>query len=256
MTLVKSFNVEKLSVKAFDTRKAMGKCAVEDAVKIIRELLKEKKELNFIFAAAPSQNELLESLSLYKDIEWERINAFHMDEYAFLDYNAPQRFGNFLKEKIFSKVNFKSVNYIDGNSMDLEKECKRYGKLLEDNIPDIVFMGIGENGHIAFNDPSVASFKDKYLVKVVELDAKCRNQQVNDKCFSTIDDVPKHALTLTIPILTSAKYIYCVVPGDTKSEAVKNTLEGEINENCPASILRTHDNAVLYIDENSGKFVL
>ena len=256
MTSIKNFNVDKLSVKVFDNRDAMGEYAAEDAIKVIRELLKTKKELNFIFAAAPSQNEFLKSLASYKDIEWDRINAYHMDEYVGLSYGAPQRFGNFLKENIFNKLNFKSLNYIDGNSTDLDEECKRYGKLLSDNTPDIVFMGIGENGHIAFNDPAVAEFNDKYVVKVVELDEKCRNQQVNDKCFSVIDDVPKHALTVTIPMLISAKYICCVVPGDTKADAVGNTLKGEISENCPASILRTIDNAVLYLDENSAKYVL
>ncbi|NSW89216.1 MAG: glucosamine-6-phosphate deaminase [Firmicutes bacterium] len=256
MSKIKEMKVDSLIVKVFDSRQALGEEAAKEAAVKIRELLQEKQEINIIFAAAPSQNEFLASLVKEKDIDWSRINAFHMDEYVGISKDAPQAFGNFLKERIFGKVSFKSVNYIDLSAEDTEKECERYSTLLKQYPTDIVCMGIGENGHIAFNDPPVADFNDKKLVKVVELEEKCRQQQVNDGCFKTLDDVPKYAITLTIPALMAGKYIFCMVPGNTKTEAVTNTIKGRISEECPASILRKHDNAILYIDKDSGRNVL
>ncbi|HHY25021.1 MAG TPA: glucosamine-6-phosphate deaminase [Clostridiaceae bacterium] len=256
MSKIKEIKADNLTVKMFDSRQAMGENAAKEAASKIKELLAQKPEINMIFAAAPSQNEFLDSLIGDKGIEWDRINAFHMDEYIGISKDAPQAFGNFLKDKIFGKVNFKSVNYIDVSAKDAEKECERYSKLLKKYPADIICLGIGENGHIAFNDPPVADFNDKKLVKVVELDEKCRQQQVNDGCFKTLDDVPKYALTLTIPALIAGKYLFCIVPGSTKTEAVTNTINGEISEACPASILRTHKNAILYVDKDSGKDIL
>lgn len=252
MKTIKEMTADKLKVKVYEDRKDMGKASAGEMSAVLKMLLKEKDEVNVIFAAAPSQNEFLEALVHTKGIDWNRVNAFHMDEYLGLDEMAPQRFGNFLKEKIFGKVPFKTVNYIDGNADDPKREGLRYAGLLRRYPVDIVCMGIGENGHIAFNDPHVARFDDDVLVKVVELDWKSRNQQVNDGCFSRINDVPTHALTLTIPALISAKYVFCVVPDTTKAKAIQRTITREIDETCPASILRTHDRAVLYIDRNSA----
>ena len=208
-----------------------------------------------IFAAAPSQNEVLASLALDCEIPWNRVNAFHMDEYIGLSADAPQGFGNFLKEHIFGLAPFKSVNYIDISAKDPDKECERYAALLAEYPTDIVVMGIGENGHIAFNDPPVADFKDPKAVKPVLLDEICRNQQVNDGCFATIDDVPKYAITLTVPTLFAGDYLFCIVPAATKANAVKATLCGEIGEACPATILRRHKNAILYLDGDSSALV-
>nr|WP_243641311.1 glucosamine-6-phosphate deaminase [Xylanivirga thermophila] len=256
MSTIKEFKADKLHVKVYGDREGMGRGAANDAACVIKKLLNEKDDVNIIFAAAPSQNEFLEALMLDNDIEWGRINAFHMDEYIGLPADAPQGFGNFLKERIFDRVPFKSITYLNGNATDIEEECIRYTKLLKDNPVDIVCMGIGENGHIAFNDPHVAFFNDDKWVKVVDLDLKCRNQQVHDGCFANLDAVPTHALTLTIPALLSAEHIFCVVPAITKAEAVKNTVNGPITEQCPASILRNHENAVLYVDKDSGKYIL
>ena len=252
---MKQFKVDKLTVKSFETRQEMGDASALDIKNKFCELLSKKDEINVIFAAAPSQNDVLKSLVLDKDIEWNRINAFHMDEYIGLDKNAPQGFGNFLKEHIFGLVPFKSVNYIDCTAENPEKEAERYSKILMDNPTDVVIMGIGENGHIAFNDPPVADFADKVLVKPVKLDEICRNQQVNDGCFKTIDEVPTHALTLTVPALVRAPYLFCIVPAPTKANAVKETLTGSIDEHCPASILRIQENAVLYLDKDSSSLI-
>lgn len=252
---MKTLKVDKLNVKIFENRTLMGECAAKDIKEKIAELLSVKKEINMIFAAAPSQNDVLKSLVEDKSIEWNRVNAYHMDEYIGLDKNAPQGFGNFLKEHIFGLVPFKSVNYIDISATDPEKEAERYAQLLAKNPTDIVVLGIGENGHIAFNDPPVADFKDSKLVKPVKLDEICRNQQVNDGCFKSIDEVPTHAMTLTVPALVKAPYLFCIVPAPTKAKAVKETLTGNIDEHCPASILRLQDNAILYLDNESSKLL-
>jgi glucosamine-6-phosphate deaminase len=207
-----------------------------------------------IFAAAPSQNEFLAALVADKEIDFSRINAFHMDEYVGLSPDAPQGFGNFLRAAIFGKVPFKSVNYISPAG-DPEATCAAYAELLEKNPVDIVCMGIGENGHIAFNDPHVAFFNDEKAVKVVELDLKCRNQQVNDGCFESIDKVPTHALSITVPRLVSAPALFCIVPAKTKAWAVRETLNGSIDEHCPASILRIRDGATLYLDPDSASLL-
>jgi len=256
MNELKEFKAGELTVKIYETRAIMGREAANEAAALIKKLLEEKAEVNIVFAAAPSQNEFLASLSTAEGIDWGRINAFHMDEYIGLHKDAPQGFGNFLRDRIFGKLPFKSINYLNGNAENAEEECKRYSGLLKAFPTDIVSMGIGENGHIAFNDPHVADFEDKEMVKVVELDERCRNQQVNDGCFKTINEVPTHALTLTIPALLAGKYIFCVVPGSTKTEAVTNTVKGEITTACPASILKKHSNAVLYVDRDSGRNIL
>lgn len=246
---------DKLEVKVFETRDEMGKVAAEDIAAAIKEMLAEKDEINMIFAAAPSQNDMLLHLCAKTDIEWERINAFHMDEYIGLDPDAPQCFSNFLKRGIFDLKPFKSVNLINAGATDAQAEADRYTKLLKDHPVDIVCMGIGENGHIAFNDPHVADFNDKETVKIVGLDEVCRQQQVNDGCFAKLSDVPKQALTLTIPTLVSSKYNFCVVPAPTKANAVKNTVLGEIGEWCPATVLRNKENAILYCDADSSALI-
>lgn len=249
---MKEFKKDLLVVKQYDNRTFMGEGAAKDISAKIKELLEKKQELNIIFAAAPSQNDVLLSLINDKTINWTRINAYHMDEYVGLSKNAPQGFGNFLKEHIFSLVPFKSVNYINCEATDVEAECERYSKLLKENPTDIVIMGIGENGHIAFNDPPVADFNDSKMVKKVKLDEICRQQQVNDGCFSDISLVPTHAITLTVPTLVSAPYLFCIVPAKTKANAVKETLTGTIDEHCPATILRKQENAILYLDNESS----
>ena len=249
--------LEKTSFKvnAYKTRKEMGLAAAEECKAKIIELLSKKDEINMIFAAAPSQNEFLESLLNCKEIDFTRINAFHMDEYIGLPEGAPQGFGQFLKDRLFGKAPFKSVNYLNGIAEDPEKECERYSQLLKENPTDIVCLGIGENGHIAFNDPHVAFFDDPKMVKIVELDNVCRQQQVNDGCFNHIDEVPTHALTLTVPTLKNVDCHICIVPAPTKAQAVKNTVYGEITEKCPASILRLSKDVNIYLDADSSSLL-
>ncbi len=239
-----TFKKDLLTVNIYNTRAEMGLAAAENIAACMKKLLLEKESINMCFAAAPSQNDVLESL-LSMPLEWNRVNAFHMDEYVGLKKEDQQSFGYYLDEHIFKKVPFKSVYYVADYGLD-------YAKCLEENPFDIMCLGIGENGHIAFNDPGVADFNDPLRIKLAKLDDVCRMQQVHDGCFPTFDDVPEYAYTLTVPQMVSAKYMFCVVPAATKAEAVYNTLNLEITDRCPATILRTHENAVLYCDANSA----
>ena len=233
-TETKVFQQNQLTVKIYPTVQQMGKAAAQEVADRICNLLEGKAEINMIFAAAPSQEEFLHHLISDQRINWNRINAFHMDEYIGLLPDAPQSFGNFLRIRIFDKVPFKNVYYLNGHATDLEEECTRYTSLLSQFPTDIVCLGIGENGHIAFNDPDVANFNDPKLIKIVKLDHVCRQQQVNEKCFETLEQVPTEALTLTIPALLKAKWTCydagvhsaCIVrwPGVVKPGSVSDAL--------------------------------
>lgn len=249
---MKSFKTDLLNVQIHDTRAEMGVAAAADIKACLCTLLQSREYVNVIFAAAPSQNEVLAALAADKEIPWERVRAFHMDEYIGLAAGAPQAFGNFLREHIFGLVDMASVHYIDATAPDAEAECARYADILRQYPVDVVVMGIGENGHIAFNDPPVADFADPRTVKPVALDEICRNQQVHDGCFASLDDVPKTAITLTVPALLAGKHLFCIVPAATKAEAVRATLQSEIGEHCPATALRRHASAVLYLDGDSS----
>jgi glucosamine-6-phosphate deaminase len=251
----RSFVVEKLKVNIFPDRIAMGQAAGQAVAKKMKEMLKGKEHLFMVFAAAPSQNEFLGELSRVRGLDWKRVSAFHLDEYVGLSEAAPQNFGRFLRERLFDKVSPGKIHYLNGMAQDPEGECERYAALFKDHSFDIACIGIGENGHLAFNDPPVADFKDPKSVKVVEMDLTSRQQQVNDGCFGILEEVPKKAMTLTLPTIYSAKFIYCMVPGPTKADAVKKTLEGPITTDCPASILRRHEQATLYIDEDSARTI-
>ncbi len=244
-----------LEARVYNDRESMGSAAVSAVIETIENELAKKESINMLFAAAPSQNELLEGLRNSTRISWERITAFHMDEYIGLEKSAPQRFGNFLERALFAHVPLKKVFYIDGSADDLDAECRRYSDLLRKYPLDIALQGIGENGHIAFNDPPVADFNDPLTVKMVSLDEVCRQQQVNDGCFASIQEVPKRAITITIPELIKPEHIFCSVPGAQKAAAVKSSLWGEITESTPASILRK-TKTKLFLDKESGSFLL
>lgn len=250
--MIRSLKADLMQVNIYENRNEMGNAAARDISAAIREVLSRKDVCNMIFAAAPSQNEVLAAVASDASIDFSRVNAFHMDEYIGLPGDAPQGFGNFLRRAIFERAPFRSIHYINGNAEDIEAECARYTKLLQDNPTDIVVLGIGENGHIAFNDPPVADFADPKWIKSVPLDPVCRQQQVNDGCFSTIDQVPTHALTLTVPTLMAGKKLFCVVPAKTKAKAVADTVIGQIGHHCPASAMRKHSAVVLYLDPDSA----
>jgi glucosamine-6-phosphate deaminase len=265
----KIFQADKLAVEIYSTRQAMGAAAAAEVADKLRELLKTQNSVRMIFAAAPSQNEFLDSLCQANGIDWSRVVAFHMDDYLGLPDNAAQRFSSYLKEHLFDRVRPGRVHYLIAPASPLtqkvplatlseavEAACRNYSQLLGEALIDIICMGIGENGHIAFNDPPVADFKDPKLVKLVALEERCRLQQVHDGCFATLVDVPTHALTLTIPNFTAAKWLYCMVPGPTKREAAHRTIQEKMSPNCPATILRDHNQARLYLDLDSAADLL
>ena len=250
---ITQFFVNQLNVRIYPTRNHMGKaCALESGQRL-RQLLAEKEEVNIIFASAPSQLEALDGLRDEQGIAWDRVNAFHMDEYVGLPADAPQSFGNYIKAHFFSKVVFRNVFYMNGNASDLEMECERYASLMRKHPVDISFVGIGENGHLAFNDPYIADFDDPLLVKInPDMDPVCRQQQVTDGWFTDLSLVPHQAITITLPGLMNARYIYALVPGPTKQKIVRQCLEEPISTACPGSILRRHPAAQLYLDNNSA----
>lgn len=253
--MIKEFCVDEMKVKVFASRQEMGACAGGEIAAYMLELLREKEFINVMFAAAPSQNETLEALCRY-EIPWNRVNAFHMDEYVGLDEGHPAGFRNYLKRAIFDKYEFCSVNLIDGNAADIEAAMKQYDDLLKAHQLDVCILGIGENGHIAFNDPEVADFNDSMGVKKVKLDEKCRQQQVHDGCFRDISEVPAYAVTVTIPALCAATKMFCSVPAATKAEAVRSLIQGPVGEICPATVMRTHKGAYLYLDFDAAEYIL
>lgn len=249
---IRNFN---LSTKIYETREEMGFAAADAAAQAVAELLEKQDEVRMIFAAAPSQNEFLKHFMSDSRVDFTHIVAFHMDEYVGLAADAPQGFGNFLRDRLFGLVPFKKVNYINGNAEDMEAECKRYTDLLNEAPIDIVCMGIGENGHIAFNDPHVADIQDPVDVKLVNLDDVCRMQQVHDGCFTSIDEVPKMAVTLTVPRLVQAGKHFCIVPAATKSKAVRESIYGKLDASCPATVLRICPDAQMFLDKDSASLL-
>ena len=203
-----------------------------------------------ILAAAPSQSEMLAALACEPGIDWHRVTAFHMDEYIDLPEHAPQRFGTWIKQAFFDHVPLAKIHLIKPGT-DPEAACLSYALRLAEAPIDLVLLGIGTNGHLAFNDPP-ADLNDPLAVKLVELDHMCREQQVLDGCFATLDDVPRRAITLTIPTLLSGRELFCCVPGRHKSAAVKAMLESPISGACPATALRTHPRCTVYLDPESS----
>ena len=238
------------NIYAFSSRDEMGKEAAKAVEKRIVELQKTQPLVRMIFAAAPSQNEMLAHLLKSETINWEKVVAFNMDEYVGLAQDSSESFANYLKTHIFNHIKCKEVNLINGEASP-EEEIKKHAGLLSEAPIDIVCLGIGENGHIAFNDPPVADFNDPEVVKIVELEEACRIQQVNDKCFENLDLVPKRAFTITIPVIMNATSLFCVAPGETKREAVGKTFSSPIDVACPSTILRTHNDCTFFFDNES-----
>ena len=251
----KQFKVDRLQVEVYPDREQLGIAAGRAAAQRMRNLLRQKGYIRVVFASAPSQNEFLAELATAPKLDWTRVTAFHMDEYIGLGSDAPQSFAYYLQEHLYGRVTPGTVHLLDGLATDREAECERYAELLHENRIDIVCAGIGENGHLAFNDPPFADSRDPRTVKVVELASKSREQQVHDGCFPELSAVPTHALTLTIPALMAARHIYCMVPGPMKAQAVLDTLLGPISDLCPATALRRHAAATLYLDKDSAHLV-
>lgn len=239
-----------MEVRVAKTAIELGAMAAVDIAHALRALLEKQSRVRMIFAAAPSQSAMLASLVREPDIDWSRVVAFHMDEYLELPESAPQRFGTWLMREFFSHVPLGEVHLIARGEAP-ETTCRTYASLLLQGPIDLVLLGIGTNGHIAFNDPP-ADLNDPETVRIVALDDMCRQQQVFDGCFATIDDVPRHAITLTVPTLLSGAALFCCVPGAHKSQAVRDMLEAPVSGACPATALRTHPRCTVYVDCDSS----
>ncbi|HLZ09923.1 MAG TPA: glucosamine-6-phosphate deaminase [Chloroflexota bacterium] len=246
---------ENLLVEIHPDRRALGRAAGRAAARRMRQELAGHDRIAVMFAAAPSQNEFLATLGAESDLDWSRVIAFHMDEYIGLPAGALQSFGHYLRSRLFDRVKPGVIHFLDGNATDPEAEARRYADLLKAQPLDLAFVGIGENGHLAFNDPPIADFADPLAVKIVEMDDISRLQQVHDGAFARVDEMPRRALTVTIPPLVGARMVSATVPGPTKITAIRDTLRGPIASTCPASILRRHRNAVLYLDRDSAALI-
>ena len=232
-------------------RRSLGEAAGAAIADVMRECIASRGYVRILFGSAPSQDETLDSLARAPGLDWSAVTAFHLDEYVGADAASPHSFRRYLESRLFSQVRPAVFHAIQGEAADSQAECERYARLLDKAPPDIALLGIGENGHLAFNDPP-CDFHDPARVKVVQLAESCRAQQVHDGAFATLADVPRSAITLTIPALLEAPSIFVIVPGLSKAAAVRCALEDPISPNCPASILRTHGRVEMFLDRESS----
>lgn len=247
-----SVTVDKLQVSVYETPQLLGIAAADFVEDKLKEAIATKGFAHLILATGASQFSFLEALKT-RTIDWQKITVFHLDEYKGISASHPASFRKYLKDRILDAVSPKKIYFLNGDADNLEQEMQRYASALAQHDIDIACIGIGENGHIAFNDPPVADFHDSKWVKIVDLDDACRKQQLGEGWFPTLDDVPKQALTLTIPAIMRCKAISCVVPDARKAKAVHDTLRNEIDTACPATILRTHPETRLFLDRPSAQ---
>jgi len=246
---MRSFQVETARVEIYPDAVSMGKAAAHAAAEAIKEIGKRQETINVIFATGASQLATLDALTKMDNLPWTRVRGFHMDEYIGLPIDHPASFRGYLREKLTEKVSLKEFNEVDGTAPDAETFCRDYAAKFRVAEPQLCLMGIGENGHLAFNDPGVADFNDPLDVKIVHLDRVCREQQAAEGWFASADEVPESAITITIPALLRVPRLIVSVPGSRKAAIVRRSLTESISTDCPATILRIHPNATIYLDE-------
>jgi len=246
------FTVGTATVEVYPTKAAGGAAAAGQAAGIMRAALAQKGRARIIIGTGNSQDEMIRALVVEPDLDWKRITVFHMDEYIGLPMTHPASFRGWLKRFVADVVHPGAVYYLNGEAPDLPAECRRYAELLDEAEIDICFIGFGENGHIAFNDPHVADFDAPRPIKAVEMDERCRMQQVGEGHFGTLADVPRRALSLSCPRLVSAENLICVVPEARKAEAVARAVTGPLSTECPATLVFTHPHCTVYLDRDSA----
>lgn len=256
---MKEWRVEELTVRVYETVDALASGAARDAAALLRAAIEQRGHANLMLATGTSQLTFLARLidddrgaEPRARIDWSRVTGFHMDEYVGLPATHPASFQRYMRERVAAQLPFGAFHYVDGSASDPEVEAARYADLLQTHPVDVCCLGIGENGHLAFNDPPVADFDDPLTVKVVALDDRCKRQQVGEGHFATLGDVPPRAITVTVPGLLRAGHALAIVPEARKAEPVRAALEGPISTACPASILRRQAHAILYLDSDSG----
>lgn len=246
------FRCENLKVEVYLSREEAANAAAEAAAREVRRLGEEQGTIAVIFATGASQLLTLRALTAISDLPWNRIEGFHMDEYVGISPEHRASFRRYMRTELTEKVTMLHFHEINGNASSAEWECQQYGNALRLARPTLCLLGIGENGHLAFNDPGVADFEDPLDMKVVDLDGECKQQQVAEGWFANAGEVPVQALTLTIPALLRVPKLIVSVPGSRKASIVKRTLSEAISTNCPATILRTHPDATVYLDRESA----
>ncbi len=249
---MKTLQVDSLQVRIHPTQSEMATDVAREAKQILVDALEHQPTASVIFAAANSQIQSLHALVQLGDIDWSRVVMFHMDEYLGIDAQHRASFRRFLRERVEERLKPRAFHYIEGEAMEPVTECERYTSLLRAQPIDLCLLGIGENGHLAFNDPPVANFTDPHAVKLVKLDEACRQQQVGEGHFPNLAVVPQYAFTLSIPALCAAKRMLCIVPERRKAAAVKAALRGPIETACPASFLRKQAHCTLFLDAESA----
>lgn len=245
---------EQVKVEVFSSPQEMGEAAAQRAASLITEAVRRNGTARIIAATGNSQIPFVESL-VWQPVPWGAVELFHMDEYVGMSDEHPASFRRWIRTRLTEKIHPKASYYIAGDAPDLDGEIQRYAELLTAAPIDVAFVGFGENGHIAFNDPPVADFSDPLLVKKVTLDEACRQQQAGEGHFPDLASVPREAITITCPGLFRAGAWVCCVPERRKAQAVKNALEGPISEACPASLVRTHPNTYVYLDRESASLL-
>ncbi len=252
---VKSFQAGALAVRIYRAQSELALDAAAMAQRHLHETLARQGAASVILATGNSQLQFLDTLVALGGVDWSRVTLFHMDEYLGIDANHRASFRRYLRERVEARVKPKQFHYLQGDALLPLRECERYAKLLSAQAIDLCCLGIGENGHLAFNDPPVADFNDPYPVKLVKLDEACRQQQVGEGHFPNLEAVPQYAFTLAIPTLCSARRMLCIVPERRKAHAVKETLRGPISTVCPASFLRQQSHCTLFLDADSASLV-
>jgi glucosamine-6-phosphate deaminase len=244
--------VDRLQVRIFPDLAALARAAADEAAGILRDAVAARGVAHAMFATGNSQIAFVDQLvTATPDVPWSDVVVFHMDEYVGVGPDHPAGFQRWIRERITDRAHPRSVHYVDGLG-DPAAECERYAGLLDDHPLDLCCLGIGENGHLAFNDPGVADLDDPLDVKVVALDNACRRQQVGEGHFPDVASVPARAITVTVPALLRARRVLAVAPDARKAAAVRAALEGPVGNDCPASALRTTAGAVLYLDPASA----
>lgn len=248
-------NPDPWKIEIQPSRAKMGAAAAARASRILRVAIDGKGSARIILASSPSQNEFLAGLTCAPEIDWSRVTIFHMDEFVGMQPHHTSSFRKYQIEHVLLRIRPAAFHGLRGEDQDPFAECRRYSTHLSESPIDLACMGIGENSHITFSDSSAAQFVDPRSVKVVQLDGRSRQQQVNNGCFPDLDSVPAQAITLTYPTLMAAKAVICVVPGTHKAAAVKAVLGEPVSSSCPATILRSHPNAFLYLDKESASLL-
>jgi glucosamine-6-phosphate deaminase len=248
--------VQDLQVTVHSTNEEMGNAAAQEAKEIIQKVIRERGVANVILATGNSQLTFLSTLRQISGIDWQKVNVFHMDEYVGIDPKHPASFPLFLRRHLVDDVKPKSFYPVSAQAKNLEAACREYEQLLRTHPADLTVLGFGENGHLAFNDPPYADFDDPVWVKVVTLAEASRRQQVGEGHFKSLDEVPTHAITVTIPALLAAKRVLALVPESRKADAVFKALRGPITPDCPASIMRQTAHAHLFLDRDSAARIL